>query len=180
MAAPASLLTVHLERAPVAIIGVGNVLMHDDAFGPTLVRRLESHAALASRGEALEFVDVGTAGFDLLHHLLGRERVILLDAIAPRDGEPPGTVRIIEHDELMAMARHGVAGTPHEPSILAALQVASLAGALPRVTLIGMVPADVGAGVGLSPAVEAAITAAMTAAMTAAGTACDRVMGHGS
>jgi hydrogenase maturation protease len=160
-----SLLTVDLPRAPVAIIGVGNLLMRDDAFGPTLVRRLEGHPVIAALGDQVELVDAGTAGFDLMHHLLGRERVILLDAIAPHPHDTPGTVRVLTHDALLAMAHRQARGTPHEPSILAALHVAELAGALPHVSLVGMVPGDVSMGLGLTDAVWAAMGEAEEAAV---------------
>ena len=155
----ASLLTVAVERATVAIIGVGNVLMRDDAFGPAMIRRLE-----AARGDGpgllqgVELVDAGTAGFDLMHQLLGRARVLLLDTVAARQGEAPGTVLVYTHDELMAMRRQAPRGSPHEPGVLAALQVADLAGALPRVTLLGVVPHDEGLGEGLTPTVAATPT----------------------
>ncbi|GAB1341723.1 hydrogenase maturation protease [Gemmatimonas sp.] len=152
-----SLLTVAVQRAPCAIIGVGNALMCDDAFGPAMIRELEGLPLFAQLGERVELVDAGTAGFDLMHQLLGRERVLLLDAVAPRDGEPAGTMRLIEHDELLAMSHHNARGTPHEPSILAALHVADLAGALPQVTLLGVVPADVSMGTHTSEAVRAAM-----------------------
>lgn len=166
MTPPPSLLTVQLTRAPVAIIGVGNALLRDDGFGPLMVRRLEQAPALRDR-LALEFVDAGTAGFDLMHQLLGREHVILLDTVAPRDGEPPGTARVIAHDELLALGRRGARGSPHEPSIVASLQVAALAGELPHVTLVGVVPQDLGAGVGLSGVVRAAMDAAEDAVISA-------------
>ena len=152
-----SLLTVTVQRAPFAIIRVGNALMRDDAFGPTMIRELEALPLFTQLADRVELVDAGTAGFDLMHQLLGRERVLLLDAVAPRDGEPAGTLRVIEHDELLAMSHHNARGTPHEPSILAALHVADLAGALPHVTLLGVVPADVSMGTDTSAAVREAM-----------------------
>jgi hydrogenase maturation protease len=154
-----SLLSVEVTRAPMAIIGVGNALMHDDAFGPLMVRRLERVGLVRDRAD-VELVDAGTAGFDLMHHVLGREAVILLDAVAPREGECAGTVRVMTHDELLGMRRAGMRGSPHEPGIIAALQVAELAGALPQVTLVGVVPLDTSMGIGLSGPVRAAMDAA--------------------
>lgn len=162
-----SLLRVSLARPPVAIIGVGNTLMHDDAFGPEIIRALEAAGSFAAMADRVELVDAGTAGFDLMHQLLGREQVILLDAVAPRHNEPPGTVCVFEHDELLAMSHRSGRGTPHEPSILAAIQVAELAGELPHLTLIGVVPSDVSIGVGMSEAVRGACAAVEAAVATA-------------
>lgn len=155
-----SLLTAAVSRPAIAIIGVGNALMRDDAFGPHMIRRLEQDPVLRARHD-IELVDAGTAGFDLMHHVLGRDSVILLDAVAPREGEAPGTLRVIAHEELMTMRGSTARGSPHEPSIPAALQVAQLAGELPHVTLVGVVPADLGMGTELSAAVETAVDAAI-------------------
>lgn len=162
-----SLLRVSLARPPVAIIGVGNTLMHDDAFGPEMIRMLQADSDYAAIADRVELVDAGTAGFDLMHQLLGRERVILLDAVAPRNNEPPGTVCVIAHDDLLAMAHRSERGTPHEPSILAAIQVAELAGELPHLTLIGVVPSELSIGVGMSEAVRGACAAVEAAVATA-------------
>jgi hydrogenase maturation protease len=165
-----SLLSAAVSRPPLAIIGVGNALMRDDAFGPHVIRRLERDPRLRSRHD-IELVDAGTAGFDLMHHVLGREAVILLDAVAAREGDTPGTLRVLEHHELLAMRGAAARGSPHEPSILAALQVAQLAGELPQVTLVGVVPADLGMGTELSAAVETAVDAAIALVLAHCGPA---------
>jgi hydrogenase maturation protease len=141
------------RRAPFAVIGVGNALLGDDGFGPATLRLLESGWRWPS-GVAL--ADVGTGGFDLVHQLLGRERVILLDATV---GAAPGALVQLDHAALMTV-RPGAA-SPHEPSIGDALQLARLTGTLPRdVSLIGVVPVSLALGVELTTEAQAACVAA--------------------
>jgi hydrogenase maturation protease len=155
------ILSVRLERPPMAVIGVGNALMQDDGFGPAMIRRLASGGAWPER---VELVDVGTAGFDLMHQLLGRTHVLLLDAVAAPGGEPPGTLVQVTHGQLVTMPRRGARASPHEPGILAAIQVAALADELPQeLLLVGVVPASMEMGTELSGPVTGALDAAEAA-----------------
>lgn len=159
------ILTVRPERPPIAVIGVGNALMQDDGFGPAMIRALESRGDWPT---SVELIDAGTAGFDLMHQLLGRTHVVLLDAVAAPSGEPPGSVVVFSHEQLLTMRRHGARGSPHEPGILAAIQVAELAGELPQeLLLVGVVPASMDMGTELSVPVTQALDAAEAAARTA-------------
>jgi hydrogenase maturation protease len=137
------------KRAPFAVIGVGNALLGDDGFGPSTLRLLESRWRWPAK---VELVDVGTGGFDLVHALLGRERVILLDATV---GPAPGALVQLDHAALLAV-RPGAA-SPHEPSIGDALQLARLTGTLPNeLSLFGVVPVSLALGVELTAAAQAA------------------------
>lgn len=144
-------------RPPIAILGVGNALLSDDAFGPCTLRALE-------RGwdwpPEVELIDVGTAGFDLTMHLVGRRRVVLLDAV--RVDGAPGT--LVEWDRAALLATPLAGRTrllPHEPGIREALATAELMRGLPdAVVLVGAVPASTGMGTALDPAVVRACGAA--------------------
>lgn len=142
-----------MTRAPFAIIGVGNVLMGDDGFGPATLRRLETGWRFP---EEVELCDVGTAGLDLTGALLGRRRVLLLDA-ARAAGEPGALVRW-DREALLAARGAGPRLTPHEPGVRDAMQVAALAGQLPdEAMLLGCVPLAMEIGVELTDVVAAAV-----------------------
>ena len=55
-------------RKPVRILGVGNVLMGDDGFGPYVARTLGARYELP---EHVEVQDVGTPGLDFTPYLDG-------------------------------------------------------------------------------------------------------------
>lgn len=146
-----------MSEARVAVIGIGNALLGDDALGPEAVRALERDYVVP---EVVEIVDVGTAGLDLVGYLLDRERVIFVDAIADR--APAGSLRTVGHDELLATPILGPRIAPHEPAIRDALAVADLAGRAPReAVLVGVVPASTDVGIGLSPEVAAVLPRAV-------------------
>ncbi len=72
------------------VMGIGNVLMGDEGVGVHAVRRLECEP-LPSHVDVL---DGGTGGFHLLAELASHDPVVLIDATM--DGQPPGTVSLIE------------------------------------------------------------------------------------
>src|SRR5450756_627755 len=79
-----------VPRAPILVLGLGNLLLSDDAAG------LQLHAALlAERGatDQVEFVDGGTQGLALLHYLANRRAVLVLDAVGL--GAEPGSVHVL-------------------------------------------------------------------------------------
>jgi hydrogenase maturation protease len=73
-------------RAPVLVLGVGNLLMGDEGVGVHVLRTLEGGAPEAG----VRLLDGGTGGVDLLGDLLQARVVILIDAT--RDGQPAGTI----------------------------------------------------------------------------------------
>ena len=68
------------------ILGVGNLLLSDEAVGFGSSRGWS--ATTASPG--IELLDGGTAGMELLEAMASRDHIILADAV--RSGNPPGTV----------------------------------------------------------------------------------------
>jgi hydrogenase maturation protease len=134
--------------------------MGDDGIGPYVVRHL---AATWELPPEVSVLDGGTPGPDLVDYLVGREAVVLVDAIrAPAGSSPdsesePGTVRIYRKETL---ARVPVLPrlSPHDPDLPQALLTAELAGEAPEeVVLVGVLPERVEAGTELSPALRAAV-----------------------
>ena len=137
----------------IRVLGLGNVLMSDDGFGPYVARVLE---AFYEFPEDVEVVDVGTPGLDLTPYLLGTEAVIFIDTVTS-DGAP-GETRVYDRDEILKYAPQARTG-PHDPALKEALLTVDAAGAGPKVvTLIGVIPEWVATGVTLSPVVSDAVT----------------------
>ena len=74
------------EPARLLIIGCGNLLRGDDAFGPVMIRRLWEEGLPAG----VRCADGGTGGMDVAFQMRGVERVILLDACV--SGAAPGSL----------------------------------------------------------------------------------------
>lgn len=138
------------------ILGLGNVLLTDEAVGPVVVGRL----AVESEGDSgLRFLDGGTLSFTLAVPIEECERLIVVDAAVL--GEPPGSVRVFQGEAMdRQLSRH--AKSVHEVSLADLMDMARLTDRLPqRRALIGIEPALVDWGDGLTAQVAAAVPLAM-------------------
>jgi hydrogenase maturation protease len=136
-----------------ANLGLGSVLMGDDAAGPHVLRRLEAEYELPSE---IELLDLGTPGPELAHIVEGLDALIVIDTIkAPGD---PGDLHVLRRQEILSGNGAPDRLSPHDPSLRGALVAASLLGRSPEdVLLIGIIPGDSHLGIGLSPGVRAAL-----------------------
>lgn len=82
------------QPARILVIGCGNLLRGDDAFGPILIRRLWE----AGLPEGVRCADGGTGGMDVAFQMRGVEKVILIDAC--RTGAEPGTLFRVPGEQL--------------------------------------------------------------------------------
>jgi len=142
----------------IRVLGLGNVLMGDDGFGPFAVRVLE---ATYETPDGVEFVDVGTPGLDLTPYLLGMEAVIFVDTV--KSAGHAGELRIYDRSDILRHPPQTRTGG-HDPALKEALLTVDAVGNGPKdVTLVGVIPAWVATGVTLSPPVETAIGPAIAA-----------------
>ena len=143
-------------RAPILVLGLGNLLLGDDAAG----LHLEA-ALLAERGasDQVEFVDGGTQGLALLHYLAHRRAVLVLDAVGL--GAEPGSVHVLRGPAIDGL-RMQRSTTAHEGNALELLATAKLLGDdAGETVVVGIEPAHVATGIGLSPEVAAALPVAI-------------------
>jgi hydrogenase maturation protease len=144
----------HASDLKVAVLGLGNVLMLDDALGPYAVRLLEARYAFP---DGVIVQDLGTPGLDLHPYLRGQGAVIFVDTVGAAGA--PGELRLYRRDEIL---KHPPPArvSPHDPGVKEALLSLEFATGGPSdVLLIGVIPEVVDAGVGLSPAVRGALPA---------------------
>lgn len=145
-----------MSAARIGVIGLGNVLMGDDAFGPWVVQTMLAELAFP---EDVSVEDLGTPGLDLMPYVTDLEALVLVDTV--RSSAPPGTIRLYRRDELLKHAPHARL-SPHDPGVKEALLAAEFAGQGPReVLLVGAVPEDTAMGVRLSPALREAVPRAV-------------------
>jgi hydrogenase maturation protease len=145
------------EPASILVLGLGNMLLRDDGFGPALLEQLAASTNRWSR--EVEFMDGGTQGLALLGRLTGRRAAILLDAL--QTGARPGTVHRLTLNELREISP-GRANSAHEGNAGELLAAAQLLGELPdRLFVVGVEPETIATGLGLSNAVQQALPAAL-------------------
>lgn len=152
---------VPFESPPdVVVLGMGNVLIGDDAFGPHVVRMLDA-AYEFEPGVAV--LDVGTPGLDLTPYIGGSRALVVVDTVAV-DG-PRGRIhRYVKSDllEKPPVPRIG----PHDPGLEDALFMLELDDRAPEdVVLLGVTPEKTETGIGLSPAVREAVPWAVAAVL---------------
>jgi hydrogenase maturation protease len=116
-----------MPAARVLVMGVGNVLMGDEGVGVHVVRVLETLAWPPT----VTVVDGGTGGFHLLSHLEACDVAVLVDATL--DGQPPGTVTVLEPKYASDFPR---VLSAHDIGLRDLVESADLLGHLPRIQLV--------------------------------------------
>lgn len=136
----------------IGVMGLGNVLMGDDALGPYVIGLLRARYRFE---EGVSVEDLGTPGLDLHPHLAGLDVLILIDTVRA-EGEP-GQVRTYRRDQIL---RHAPVQrvSPHDPGVKEALLALEFAGNGPsEVLLVGVIPDNLEQSVGLTSRVQGAV-----------------------
>ncbi len=135
----------------ILILGLGNILLHDEGIGVRVIERLRTGYTFPDNVMVL---DGGTLGLDLLAYLEEATRVIVVDAV--NAGKEPGTLVRLVNDEIPAFL--GPKVSPHQVGLQDLLALARLRGHFPEeVILWGVQTASLEPGLDLSPKVAAQI-----------------------
>ena len=136
------------------MLGLGNELLADDAFGLAVAREVERRF-----GDAADVAASCEAGFNLLDRLVGAERLVVIDTILT-GASKPGTLHVWSADawpsapnlsphfsgifEVLAAARQLRLPVPREVTILAveAADCLTLGGAM-HPNVLAAIPAAV-------------------------------------
>jgi hydrogenase maturation protease len=130
------------------ILGIGNLLCRDDGIGVITIMEMRGQ----DKYEGVLLVDGGTNP-DLTSLLDDHvDRLIIVDAL--RGGGNPGDIyRLYLREENMA---DGIPASSHGMGIIDSLKLMRQLGQrTPKVTVIGIEPADISHGLHLSPVIEA-------------------------
>lgn len=119
----------------IAVFGIGNVLIGDDAVGPSIIRYLEAAYELPANVYA---EDLGTPSLDLAARMGGFEAVIFVDAVSAK-GEP-GELRQYDRQQIVKNPP-SIRMSPHDPSLKETVILVELIPDGPGyITLIGVIP----------------------------------------
>ncbi|GBC83862.1 Hydrogenase 2 maturation protease [bacterium HR11] len=136
---------------PIAVVGLGNLLLGDEGVGIHAVRLLRERFARPD----VTYLDGGTLGLSLLPYLEEATRLLFLDAI--RADAPPGTV--LRVSLLDGPTRIPLKVSAHDialPDLVALLKLRR-GEDLRTVELLGVVPARIEPSTELSPTVQASL-----------------------
>jgi hydrogenase maturation protease len=133
------------------ILGLGNVLLHDDGVGSAAVAALIDAYEPPARVKVL---DGGTLGLALLPYLEDAASVILVDAV--NADVAPGTLVRLERDDVGPAVATRL--SPHQIGVADLLDGARWRDRYPSdIVLLGVVPESLDLAVGLSAPVGAAL-----------------------
>ena len=134
----------------IIILGIGNILISDEGFGVRVVEKLQERYEFPDN---VQLLDGGTMGYELLHRLIGIQKLILIDAV--NGGATPGTLFRFSGPEVNAYYRQKV--SMHQlgiQEVLAMLEITD--NTVPDLLVLGVQPASLEFGLDLSPTIEAA------------------------
>ncbi len=118
------------------VIGVGNLLFHDDGIGVIAVEYLKQNFSFSSE---LELLDGGTLGFNLIEYFLEYDNVFIIDTIST--DAKAGEIYKIPSTELLGNG--GYKNTAHEVEVVSMLEACELYDIKAKVTIFAMVPEDI-------------------------------------
>lgn len=140
---------------PILILGLGNLLLQDEAVGIEVIRELER----AGLPEGVRCLDGGTLSFTLAAPIAESSGLIVVDAA--RLNAAPGEIRVFE-GEQMDKRLDSVANSVHEVGLSELLDMARLTDDLPeRRALVGIEPEVVDWGETLTPKLRQSIPRAV-------------------
>jgi hydrogenase maturation protease len=138
-------------KKKILIAGIGNLLLTDEGIGVHIVQEL-SRLKLP---ENVELADIGTASFDLLTFMQGKDKVIIIDALASDD--KPGTLYHLSPEDLISGERKLLTSL-HQFGILQVLNLIKQKDQKTEVVIFGIVPKDYQTyGTSLTPELEKAL-----------------------
>lgn len=139
----------------ILILGIGNLLLGDEAVGVRIVEALEQRYRLPAHVEVL---DGGTSGMELMEIMADRDHLIVADAVLT--GAAPGSIAVLYDEEIPALFTRKV--SPHQLGLSDVLMALRLTDEFPRrLTLVGVVPESLEPGIGLTTVVSQAIEPAL-------------------
>lgn len=135
----------------ILVLGLGNVLMNDDAIGVLTVQRLQNEYRFPA---GVKVVDGGTLGLDLLPFIEDADQLLIIDALEMQ--AVPGTVFRLEGEEVPRAFASKL--SVHQMGLQDLLAVADLQGYAPRELVFwGVQPQSIEMKMELSPPVAAAM-----------------------
>ena len=121
----------------VALIGIGNIMFHDEGLGAYLVKYIEENYEIP---ENLTIVEGGTLGFTLMTYYQEYDKIIVVGT-GSKEG-PVGTIASENAEQVMAN-ESVTRKTANEVEITMMIEICSFHEEMGEVQLITMVPHDI-------------------------------------
>jgi len=139
------------------IIGIGNMLCCDEGVGVQVIQQME----FMELPDHIELLDMGTSTMDLITHLEGVKKLIVIDAM--KTGGTPGEIHKCKPEDLMPKEEEPI--SLHEMGLLETLTMAKQMGMEIDTVIIGVEPQVIDWGLELSAEVKKKIPAIIEAVL---------------
>jgi hydrogenase maturation protease len=120
----------------IALIGMGNIMFHDEGVGTYLAKYMEANYRLP---ENLEIVDGGLLGFSLMTYYQEFDKILIV-GINSKKGDP-GDISRYSGEEMMAMGN--TRQTANEVELTMMLEICSFHEEMGEVELVTIIPEDI-------------------------------------
>ena len=120
----------------VALIGIGNILFHDEGLGAYLVKYIEENHDIPDN---LTVVEGGTLGFTLMTYYQEYDKIIVVGTGSKKG--TPGTV--FSESSVAFMAEGALRQTANEVEVTMMLEICSFHEQMGEVRLITMIPEEI-------------------------------------
>jgi hydrogenase maturation protease len=152
---PMTTIPLYLPRRT-CVIGVGNILLGDDGFGPLTVEMFRCTYVCDSN---VTILDLGTPGLDVAPYMYDANLLVLVDAVQAE--KQPGTLCVYSESDL-SLCQAQLRLSSHDPGIFESLVQLRLSGHAPsEVLIVGAVPECCTLGSGVSSSVLRASSVAI-------------------
>lgn len=125
-----------MKERSIALIGMGNIMFHDEGLGTYLVKYIEANYDLPDN---LTLVDGGVLGFKLMTYYQEYDKVVIVTTNS-REGEA-GTISCCDAEEMMAMGN--IRQTANEVELTMMLEICSFHEEMGEVEILSMIPEDI-------------------------------------
>ncbi|MHB0976100.1 MAG: HyaD/HybD family hydrogenase maturation endopeptidase [Candidatus Aquicultorales bacterium] len=136
------------DKRRIIVLGVGNTILTDEGVGVRAVMELGE----LEWPENVEFLDGGTAGYDLIHMIEVADKLIIVDAVDARS--EPGTVYRFVPEDVMSREKDPTRFSLHEVGLIEALTLARFTGNDCEMVIFGIQPKSLDWGTELTPELE--------------------------
>lgn len=134
-----------MTKSRFTILGVGNILEMDDGIAVYATAYLEQNYHFEP---AINIINGGVEGINLLNVFIENERVLILDAISIDD--EPGSIYHIPSHELSGFGVNS--GGAHEVGVMQCIDMLELMDKpQPKSSVLGIIPDTVKVHIGLTP-----------------------------
>lgn len=131
----------------IAVIGIGNPLRRDDGIGITVLESLLKFY----RKKDIDYLNFGSASFDLLHRLKDYDTVLLIDGI--NAGLEFSELKIFELKDVNYNLKEST-GSTHEISLNDIFKLSQNLGIKTKIYVAGIQTEDISFGEGLSSSLK--------------------------